>query len=562
MFTMIASLGSIATIGSTAESEGDIIVESNMTWNQDMSIDQNVRVINGGSLTISDSSIIFQTGVDILIDESSSINIQNSNLIADSPPTGLAGFGYCDESNRSAILVEEPEPSRPQGVRVTLSSIDGYTLDGVVAYFGNETKDLSGSESSFQLAQGFDEVWVGLVGPACYPVSLSEVTVSGLGPGAGGYTALAADMEKRNMMVFGDAGFTINIDGKLRSSSSSVMGGKISSSGEIWINDTFLDRVGPILLIEDEASIFLGGDTNFTNSTNDHDVRAMVESTIFWDDGVNGSGGLTDKWERRLSGQHLVFDAQYVAFEVSGLHNMNRYSNISNEDGFSYIKGGRERVVEIAWSEDNTWEEERIWREDAMVTITEYRTAWNPEVSGISDYGGGTFPLGLDKQVLVRDSLPRIKWVSVNAIEPGGEAVTESEIGKSVKIEAIIANTGTAAASVPIDCNLSNSNMPAEISPTYPNAKIGPGQNVSISFTWRNHSPGNEAINCRVLTPTQLVDDLAFGGGEMMSHEVNWIEEGDESGLPYFIPGMIALFLGIAFSGYMLVANSQVEDFE
>ena len=39
-------------------------------------------------------------------------------------------------------------------------------------------------------------------------------------------------------------------------------------------NDTKLDRVGPIILEEDDSAIILGGNTEFTNSTDDHDVRA------------------------------------------------------------------------------------------------------------------------------------------------------------------------------------------------------------------------------------------------------------------------------------------------
>ena len=145
------------------------------------------------------------------------------------------------------------------------------------------------------------------------------------------------------------------------------------------INDTKLDRVGPIILVEDDSAIIMGGNTEFTNSTDDHDVRARSFSTIEWGDDVIGSGGLTDKWERRLGGQSLSFDAMYVSYEIAGMHRFPSYSNFSNEMGISFIDGGRERVVEISWSDDNSWESERIWSEQAIVTITDYRTAWNPE---------------------------------------------------------------------------------------------------------------------------------------------------------------------------------------
>ena len=51
-------------------------------------------------------------------------------------------------------------------------------------------------------------------------------------------------------------------------------------SGTLSINDTLLDRVGPLILEEDDASIILGGDTEFTNSTDDHDVRVEVSQPL------------------------------------------------------------------------------------------------------------------------------------------------------------------------------------------------------------------------------------------------------------------------------------------
>ena len=79
----------------------------------------------------------------------------------------------------------------------------------------------------------------------------------------------------------------------------------------------------------------------------------------------------------------------YVTYEITGMHRFPSYSNFSNEMGISFIDGGRERVVEISWSDDNSWESERIWSEQAIVTITDYRTAWNPESqeSGTTEVG-------------------------------------------------------------------------------------------------------------------------------------------------------------------------------
>ena len=541
-----------------AEAEGDIVVESDMIWVQEMTLAQNVRVVNGGSLTISNAQLSIEEGMNLFVDSNSSILVENSHLVSTDPPSGLVGYGYCDQGNRSGIKVEWPDPQRR--MEVILEAIEPSSLDGVTAYYNNQTEELSGEEDSIVFDQGTQgEIWIGLVGPSCYPPSLSSITVKRANSGsvdcAGCSSGVAADFEHRNMMTHGNPGFTIDVEGKMEAVGSSIIGGQISSSGNLNFTDTSFDRVGPVILTSDNSVISLGGSTNFTNSTDDHDIRARGHSTIEWGDDVSGSGGLTDKWERRVANQLISFDAVAVAYEISGMHNTPSYSSFSDESGSSYVKGGNERVVEIAWSEDNTWEEDPVWTEQAVVTITDYRTAWNPMGSGIGDYGGGQFDLVWDQEITVDQSTPDIEWISISAVGEDGNSSTTATIGKSLTIEAVIGNKGTAAAILAIDCNITSSGVAAEMSPNWPNAMIGPGQQEVISFSWRYHSEGHEGLTCRILTPTQLVNDLAFGGGELTSEGISWSEAEDEEGSPLFIPLLLALVIGVVIAGYALVTN-------
>ncbi len=541
---LLASLVA-STTNSSADGE-DIIVESNMTWSGDMTLSQNVRILNGGSLSFVDSKVNISSGVGIYVDSSSSLSLESSELSSTNPPSGLAGFGYCDEDNRSSVRVFSQSE---QNIRAYLRPIQGFSLDGVVAYFGNETKDLSGEEDFIPLGSGSVDIWIGLTGPLCHPVSLSEISIERAGQER--VWSDAADYEHRNFMVHGDPGFSIDIDGSMQSNGSSIFGGRISSYGYLNISDSSLDRVGPILLANDDASLVLGGNTKITNSTDDHDVRARAHSPIEWGDGVSGSGGLTDKWERRLSGQKLSFDAMYVTFEIRGMHKFPSYSNFSNELGISFVDGGKERVVEIAWSEDNTWEETPIWTENASVVITEYRTAWNPEASGILDYGGGQFDLPWEQEVWVRTGTPMIEWVSLTPMGEDG-ILGEASIGDSVNVEAVISNSGTAAASLAIGCK-DSSGVEAQVSPQFPNAIIEPGTERTISFSWRSSSTGEDYLNCRVLTPTQLVEESAFGGGEMETSNLSWIDSSDDTGDERSIlPALIVVLISAAIGGHFL----------
>jgi hypothetical protein len=541
----------------------DIIVESELTWDQSMTLSNNVRVVNGGILNLetSDGEISefsIDIGVDIFVDKDSRINVRDSKVVSLQPPSELVGFGYCDDNNRSAIHIPWNQPNR--GFEVTLYPVDGATLDGVTAYFGNDSKEISDDDNAIGFPSGTEGVWIDLVGPVCHPVSLSLVSVSRDGGGNNQNVYLAADLEHRNMMIHGNPGFSMNIEGSGSFIGSSIIGGEITTSGSISFEGTKLNRVGPILLTSDNASISLSNGVDFSNSTDDHDIRARAHSSIEWGELVSGSGGLTDKWERRLSEQSLSFDAMFVTYEITGMHKFPSYSNFSNEMGVSFIDGGRERVIEIAWSEDNTWEENPVWSEQAIVTITDYRTAWNPEESGIGDYGGGQFELVWDSEVMVESGTPMIGWSDLRVVGEEG-LLSEAPVRDSVIVEAVIVNSGTAAASLAINCEDVSTDTTAQISPSFPNAILGPGEQVTISFSWRVSVVGGDSISCRILTPAQLVDELSFGGGQMSSQSVNWTVVNDEEGST-LLPALIALAIATAVGGYLLfsIYNEREED--
>ena len=565
-FMALIIVGSLAAFPPTtmAELGNEITIENDVTWEEeDLILSQNVRVINGGSLTLSNSRYSIEPGVEIFVDSKSAINISNSDLIANDPPGGLEGFGYCDEGNRSGVKIETTTSNR---VRVNFWAVEGMKLDGYHVYFEGwteNTEEMSGAEYSIILGSGPIDLWLGLVGPMC-DVSLGQIGIyeidsneqvikSEVGP--------AADFQWRNMMVKGDPGFAISVDGGLIATESEIIGGKISSSGNLTIKDSLLRRSGPILLTSDNSSISLEGSTSFEQSTDDHDIRATIGSEIYWGENVTGTGGLTDKWERIFGSQKLIFDAEFVYYEISGMHGLrNPYWNFSDSDGVSYINQGKDRVVEIAWSDDNIWAEENIWTEQAIVSITDYRTAWNPENSGIGDYGGGQFILPWVSEIRISDSVPNISWSELEVIDQDGEVAANATIGDSLEVKAVLTNSGSAAAVVAISCFIPSTGSDADISPSYPNAMIGPNSSSEIDFRWRVAEKGNYALSCEILTPTQLVEDTAFGGGESSSSVINWSEEDAEGeGVQFLFPVLIAIIVGMGFFGYFASSRRQIE---
>jgi len=535
--------------------DNDILIEGNITWEGEMLLEDNIIVSNGASLKISNSEIIASDGVSIFVDSSSSLIIENSNFVAENYPNHLVGFGYCDSENRSAIKI--PWDDITEEAVITFRAIGQGTFDGVTVHHREETYNLSGAEDSITVSSGFSNYWIEFVGPNCYPVSLSELEVSTSGS-SDVMVFYAGDLIHRNMMLYGNYELFFDIEGMLELEGSIIKGSKITSNGEIIVKNSTLNIVGPILLNSDSSSLSLLGNSKFSNSTDDHDIRAKPNSIIEWGDDVNGTGGLTDKWERRIAGQSLQFDIGFVTYEILGMFNVPKYTNFSDDQGISYIRGGNERVVEIAWSEDNTWEENEIWNEAAVVNILSYRTAWNPEATEIGNYGG-SFTLGYDLDIFVDWDIPHIEWSSleINASTEGGKKV--AKIGDSLYVEANLKNSGSATAIFSIDCNTSSNGFPAEISPSYPHITLSAGEQGAIIFKWRNSEIGNESLQCRVLTPTQLIEDDAFGGGEFSSSMIVWEESGEDSGLSFIMPAVMAMIIGIVIIGRQLVNQAREE---
>ena len=306
------------------------------------------------------------------------------------------------------------------------------------------------------------------------------------------------------------------------------------------------------IIVGESGRIDLLGSTSFSSSLDDHDIRAGPYSELFWGEGVVGSGGLIDKWERRVSGQTLYLDAKYVVLRISGLGPQETTQEIfSDENGTAYINGGNERVVEIAYA-DGT-----VWTESATIEIITYETGWNPQTSGIGNYGGGVVDLDWSDSILFDSETPFVEWESLTIPE---DSLSKSR-GQSMPVIAGLANRGTAAALLYFTCEVTETGMEADIG-GYQQARIDPGESVEVSFGWRHSQTGDASLTCRILTPTQLVSDDAFGGGSMTTETATWTEPAEDDSLPV-LPLLAAIIVAMAIAGATMLRRASdaiVED--
>ena len=515
----------------------EIVIDSRVEWIEDRSLEVDLRIVEGGELTLNDLTLDINDGVNIIVESGGILNLQNSHIQDNNPPTALAGYGYWDEDNRSAILI--PGSNYDGAFEATFYSGETSTFYGGQAIIeGQDPIDLNGSEFTLSFDSNTEDVWVGLVGYGHQSVHLATVTMT---PEIGSSTTYnAIDLDYRNMMGLDQDSETcvLNITGNADFDEASILGCMVVVDGIMTLHSTTIDRTGPIISNRD-AELILSGETTFSMSKDDHDVRAHANSRLHWGDNVVGSGGHTDRWEKIMDSQEVHFDAAGVLFRILnfGQYEITSSTYFSDENGVGVIDSGDSRTVEIGWADGS------VWTESASIEILEYRTGWNMDES-MDDYGGSIIPLTWDEVIVIDGNTPQIEFVSVNYQEPT-DIVSRGSSG--VGMMATIANRGTAPAIVYFTCDVTETGSAAQTT-SYPGGLVEAGEEVIIQFTWMNSDVDNASLTCEILTPTQLVDENAFGGGAASSEQITWVDaEDDEEGS--ILPVAVAFVIGILGMG-------------
>ena len=549
---MISSvlLVSVTVFGEDSET----VISDNVTWTGEDSVEGAVRIVDGGYLLIENADIKMMAGSSIHIDEGGGLTIWGSTVKSQTPPTAIASMGYWDEDNISRFKVPGDTISGP--FQVEMVPMDGDIYYGDVAHIGDEIYNLNGSSHTFNFDEGTEDIWIGLTGYGASPVSVGSITITT--QSGSEITTLGSELESVNMRGAGTPGFEIHVEGEMSVKNSALIGAQVFVDGELSADDATFDRVGPIL-VGDAGKIDLwGSSTSFSGSLDDHDIRAGPYSDIIWPESVSGSGGLIDKWERRISEQTLHLDAKYVILRISGLGPQESDQEIfSDENGTAYINGGNERVVEIGYA-DGT-----VWTESATIEIISYETGWNPQTSGIGNYGGGVVNLSWSDSIVLDSGTPYVEWEYLEIPEAYGGPLSDSSknIGQSMPVLAGLANRGTVAALLYFTCDNTETGIEADIG-GYQQARIDPGESVEVSFGWRHTQTGEASLTCRILTPTQLVEDGAFGGGSMTTYTATWTEPVEDDSLPV-LPLLAAIIVAMAIAGATMLRRASdaiVED--
>ena len=562
---LVILMSFLVVSGFASGQENETTIDTSVIWEGDggvLTCDyDHVRIVMGGELTIRDSVVDLRC--QITIDEGGALYVEDSHLecgLTDEPdyPSnsdcgyGLKGYGYWDEESRASFKV--PNEGIEGDFTMTMHSVGGASYYGSQAFIGDSGPiSLNGSSHTFEFSDtDGEDIWIGLIGYGQSPVSVSHVIIE---VGNEEIELTGRYLERMNMMAAGERAYEIVVNGHISMSGSSLEGAKltIGEHGSLVTNDSTFDRVGPILS-QGDGSIVRIVNSTFSNSLDDHDVRGTAFSEITWEDSV-GSGGFTDRWERRLVNQKVVFDSKGVIFRVNGMGvaESTSFESFSDDSGEALVDGGGERVIEVGWSNGT------IWSESATIEIISYRTGWNPDGSGIDDYGGYSIPLSWNDSQYVRDSTPRIEWSNLEFVLEEGVSEPVGYVGSSVPMRASFTNSGSASASFYISCDVVETGLDADIG-GFQGLVLDAGKTDEILFDWRGGETGDYSLDCEILTPTQLVSDDSFGGGTFSSGTVSWVESVEDAGLP-MVSILVALAVSVIIIGVWLVRKSSEEGY-
>jgi hypothetical protein len=549
-FTSILLILVFFTVPTVADNhQGDIIIDEIVEWTTDQDINQNIHITSEGKLTIS-SSITFSSASTIMIDQGGELRlIEYSELISDKRATSLKTLGAVDEQNRSSIII--PSSIHNGDINVIINAEEGALLDGSNVYLGDmEPVLMSGMNFSLNVPESQEDTVLGFTGYGQFPIIKSII----LETESGNYEYKANELPYRNMLLHGHNGLTINSDGKIEIiENSTLYGVNIISSSETIIKEGIIKDSSPMILTSDDASLIIQN-SQISGSRDDHYVQAQPLTNIEWGTSEDNTsvaikGNLIDRWERIISDQVIILDSEGVYFSITG-NSPNGVLEINNYSGFDGKSVINTRVIEIGWANGE------ITRENAVISILEYRTAWNTESSGINNYGPANFELTGEKEIdLTSINVPNIEWVALTVNLDDSTSEENLQTGVSQQISAVLANRGGASANLFFDCNVAETGMSADIG-GYQNVMIDAGEEVEVFFDWRNNEPGTLSLTCEVLTPSQLVDyekSQAFGGGTMSTEPILWEEINDESF--NMIPILIVIIIIMISAGVYFVHN-------
>ena len=527
-------------------------ISSDIIWDTDRSHSGTITVSKGFSLTVENSVVNMEAGSRIVVEEGATLIISESEITTSNPPQGIVGFGHGIGSSASSFMI--PASDYDGNFRASISPFEGGSFFGF-EFIVNDDESIYGNESELVLEFDSDasDTWITVLG---FPTG--SVGIAGLELEFDDSNTIqipGIELETRNMRPFGTAGYEIVSSGSVHISGSTILGGNLQLDGNTIISQTALNRSTPIMAMSNAANMSLSN-VSIGWSMDDHDLR-MGPSTTLSANSVNWTGGLTDRWERRVGQQMVEFSSSDVVYRVEGLgyQQSSMGSLISDQNGLGLVGSGIERVVEIGWALDSEqYSQSPIWAEEAFIITESFRTAWNPQ-SEVQDYGGRVAVDWNKSTIIAKAGSPDIvSWetpdILILSIDYGENLDADPNEGWRANLT--ISNTGNADAMVYFVCDEAQTGLRQSIGDAYVGGLVEAGDTAMFPINWTPAGEGEMALACTILTPSQLVNEDHWGGGSMTTPLIDfqYTEENDAGSV---VPALVAMAgVGILIGVYLI----------
>jgi hypothetical protein len=506
------SLADAPTDGST------ITITSDESWNSSTTLDGNVTIASGATLTI-DSNTEIATSSSITVSDGANLVIDSSSIIAQEQMVWLA----MDDLSAQITI---PLQGTGGDVSIKFTFKDSLVENNLKAGFtGSELANQSGDDAQFTttLAQDTTEVSINLSAAGWLAVRITEVDI--IESGTGSSVDDIRSLQYTGLKAGADATWSLNVmeGGELLSSQSFINGVDLGCFGTCTLNQTTMQSFEPIDL--SDSGIITLIDSNLNGSITDEDIKGLPGAEINWDTTTSGSGGYTDRWVIERIGQKITTTLPGVMIQLIELGYWNESRTATTDsNGMTALPT---RIIQ--WMDSSG----EIHSESAIIE--------NISFNGASAWGVFTGPLGLlgSDDITLSLDLPMISVISVEVED------SEANVGDSVSVTAKVKNDG-AAATIKLTCT-DSSGADVRTSPNYIPVEAGAQSTTTVQFTWIQDSSGEEYITCSPLIPSAFEDfqNLVLTGQSYAnSSSMKWIAPVD-SGTNMAIWLMAAVIIGV-----------------
>jgi len=536
-----------APLAAAIDARDATVIDTTQTLNSDTTYADGFTVTNGATFTVEANISVGENAV-IRVDEGATLNLQDANLTGSDIEAYMAFSG-----GASTIVLPVDGLSGSATVRLLMSStLSGTESLNITASTGESVNDPTGDEVNLQvdLGDGMDTLTLSVTHNHPFP----------FGPTAVEVVDASANMQRHEawtlegtdlVLTWGDAAFSIDVQGTLLIADSMVRGADLRCAGTCSIDRSTMEGSAPIIA-EDGSSLSIRSSI-ILGSRTDEDVVAVDDASLVYEDST-GTGGWTDAWIRRLSGRTVTTNMPGALVSGSDLG----YMGSKSPNAFAEVMGD-EVGVDLGSSEMTRIVEwmtgDGVYgKEEGTMTVTA-TTGWGTFVT--------TVPAAWAPTSVVNLELPRIEVVSIEVED------RTATVNESLGVMLTVRNSGTADAASPVlECTVDGE--AADTSPSYIQLStyggLAAGSEMDIPLTWRMPSDGAHALACGIIdlsgTPLEAVEDLVTTDTRMTGAEVSWTyaEEVEETPMVTIAIALIVFLLGVA--GIARVSASRIDQEE